>query len=142
MAIVNFNGALRLYLLGDGKIVSMISTYIYNKIPPQDAAMPCLVVQKIGKEERLKTTTALSGIVTERWQTEAYSDDLDEAEELAKAVCDRLDLKYNENWNGYKIYLSEWENENDLSDEITKGSGKIKYRIQQDFMIKRSYEKQ
>lgn len=141
MAVVNFKGALRTYLLADAAISALIGARIYSPVAPQNTPKPYLIIQKIGKQERLKTTTALSGVVTERWQIDAYSDDSDQAEALAQLVNDRLDLKYNENWSGYKIYLSEWENENNLSESAAEGSEIMSNRIQQDFMIKRSYGK-
>lgn len=141
MAVVNFKGALRSYLLADAAIIALVGQRIYSPVAPQGVTKPYLIIQKIGKQERLKTTTALSGVVMERWQIDAYSDDSDQCEALAKAVCDGLDLKYDENWSGYKIYLSEWENENNLSESEIEGSETMSNRIQQDFSIKRSYEK-
>lgn len=57
MAVVNFKGALRAYLLADAGIASLVGVKIYSPAAPQATAAPYITLQKIDK----KTTDNLAG---------------------------------------------------------------------------------
>jgi len=139
MAVTTFQGALRNYLLADATIASLVGVKIY-KTAPQNAVRPYITIGKISKVT-IDNLSGFLGVVEERWQTDSYGSNLDNAEAVAKAVFNRLHCKIYETWSGYKIYLCKFDNENDLSESEIEGSEKMIHRIQQDFMIKRSSEK-
>lgn len=139
MAVTNFQGALRLYLLSDAAVDALVDTKIYSVPIPQNATLPYATLQKISKET-LDTLSGFENVVIERWQIDSYADSKDEAQALSKAIFDALHMQNHETWSGYKIYSVKFENENDLSVSADDGSEDMYHRIQQDFMIKRSYE--
>jgi Protein of unknown function (DUF3168) len=140
MSVVNFKGALRSYLESDPAVLSLVGQKIYSPKAPQGVTGEYIVFSKVNKMELEKLDSA-PGVVEERYQIDAYSSDVDKAEEIARAVRDRMQLKNHENWSGYKVYLSRQENENDLSELEIEGAETDIGRIQQDFYIKRSYAK-
>lgn len=140
MAVVNFKGALRSYVLADATVATLIGLKFYSPAAPQGTLAPYATFQKIDKD----TFDNLSGfqdVVQERWQIDAYGTDGDNTEAIAKAIFDRLHMKIYETWSGYKIHLSKYDSENDFSELDIEGGEKNIHRIQQDFLIKRSYEK-
>lgn len=139
MAVTNFQGALRLYLLSDSAVAAIVGTKIYSVPVPQSAEMSYVTLQKISKET-LDTLNGFEGVIIERWQIDAYASTKSEAQALEKAIFDALHMKNNDVWSGYKIYLSRFDGDNDLSEPATDGSEDMYHRIQQDFKIKRSYE--
>ncbi len=139
MAVTNFQGALRLNLLADSAVAAIVGTKIYSVPVPQSAALPYATLQYIS-QETVDTLGGFEGVVTERWQIDAYAASVTGVLALKKAIFDALHMKNNETWSGYKIYLSRFDGDNDLSEPATDGSEDMYHRIQQDFKIKRSYE--
>jgi hypothetical protein len=140
MAVVNFKGALRTYLLADTPLAALVGVKIYSPAAPQNTIRPYVTIRKISRVT-IDNLTVFNSVVEERWQTDSYGSDPDNTEAVAKAVFDRLHMKILETWSGYKIYLSKFDNENDLSESEIEGSENMIDRIQQDFYIKRNYNK-
>lgn len=140
MAVTNFKGALRTYLLADATIAALIGLKFYSPAAPQGTAAPYSTFQKIDKNT-IDNLAGFQSVVEERWQIDAYGADGDNAEAIAKAIFNRLHMKIYESWSGYKIHFSRYDSENDLSELEIEGGEKQVHRIQQDFLIKRSYEK-
>lgn len=139
MSVQNFQGALRLYLLSDAAISAIVGTKIYAIPIPQNANLPYITIQDI-THETIDTLSGFTGVITDRWQVDAYAASVTEVHALKKAIFDALHMKNNETWSGYKIYLSRFDGDNDLSEPAADGSEDMYHRIQQDFKIKRSYE--
>ena len=139
MAVVNFQGALATYLAADTTLAALIGSKLYSPPAPQNTAAPYATLQKIGKMETIDTLNGFSSVVRERWQLDAYGSTIDSAEAVAKAIFDRLHMKSDTTWSNYKIYLSKFDNENVFDDSDDNGSEEMTHRIQQDFLIKRSY---
>ena len=139
MAVENFQGALRLYLMSDAAISAIVDTKIYAIPVPQNASLPYATIQRIGKET-WNTLSNFSDVIIERWQIDAYAATASEVQAIEKAVFNKLHAKHHETWSGYKIEKSWFDNDNDLSEPANDGSEKMYHRIQQDFKIKRSYE--
>lgn len=139
MSVQNFQGALRLYLLSDAAISAIVDTKIYAIPIPQNANLPYITIQDI-THETIDTLSGFTGVITDRWQVDAYASTVTGVQALKKAIFDALHMKNAVTWSGYKIYLSQFDNGNDLSSPVGDGSEDIENRIQQDFKIKRSYE--
>lgn len=139
MAVENFQGALRAYLLSDPAIAGLVSTRIYSSPAPQSVSVPYVVISYQGKLA-MNTLSAFSGVITDRWQIDAYGSTADSVQAVAKAIFNKLHLKNHETWSGYKVYSAKFDNENDLSEPLNNGSENMYHRIQQDFLIKHVHE--
>lgn len=139
MAVLNFNGALRTYLLADATLADLVAQRIYAVPAPQNATEPYVVIQRISKNP-LSNLSGSDNVVVDRWQIDAYALTIDSAEAIAKAIFDRLQLKNHETWSGYKVYSAKFDNENYFPEPFGNGSEQMYHRIQQDFMIKHQYE--
>ena len=139
MAVTNFQGALRLYLLSDAAVAAIVGAKIYSVPVPQSAALPYATLQYIS-QETVDTLSGFEGVVIERWQIDAYAASAGDALALKKAIFDALHFIDHTTWSGYKIHSCKFDSDNNLTEKDDDGSENIYHRIQQDFKIKRSYE--
>ena len=100
MAVENFMGALRAYLLSDSTIAGYVGERVDDPPAPQDEDLPYIVIQKISKTT-IDNLNDTNNAVTDRWQVDVYSDDIDDAGAIALAVHSKLHLKNHETWSGY-----------------------------------------
>lgn len=138
MTVQNFQGALRAYLLDDDTIQTLISSRIYAFPAPQDTDDSYAVIQKISKVAQ-NNLDGFDNIVSERYQIDVYSVELDTSESIAKAIFDRLHMKNHISMSDYFVYLIQFDNENETAEPENNGSESVYYRISQDFTIKHSY---
>jgi hypothetical protein len=139
MAVVNYQGALRTYILADATVSGLIGTKMYAPGAPQDSAYPYTTLFKVS-DLPWNNLNTFDEIVLERYQIDIYSKDIDVVTAIKKAIFDRLHFKNYISMSGYKIYLIRQVDENYFPEPEDEGTEKVVHRISVDFQIKRSYE--
>lgn len=83
---------LRAFLLADAGVAAIVGTRIHQSNVPQDSDLPYLWLRRASRDHD-RTLDAVVGEEpeSERYDLEAISDDLDEAQDLSLAVKDCLD---------------------------------------------------
>ena len=139
MAVTNFQGALRTYILADSTVSGLIGQRLYAYPAPQGVSQPYAILHKIDFVTE-NNMASFDEVVKERWQIDIYSTHVDILHSVRNAIFDRLHLKAYESWSDYKVYLCSHVGENTFDEPIREGTQDVYHRVSMDYMIKRSYE--
>jgi len=141
MAVTNFQGALRTFLLADTGIAALIDARLHPPPAPQESAMPYLTFQRISEDESDgRSLGKKSDIVVERWQFGIYADGVDSAEEVKTALRDALNFLAYTTLSGYKVFYAWRESGVEGFEPENDGSEEGYNKITQDYFIKRKIE--
>lgn len=138
MAVSNFQGALREYLIADSTLSALIGERIYSRCAPMNIASDYIVFQSISEVDLDGTLSTGSGVQIDRWQFDIYTKSIDDAHAIKLALFEALNYVHHTAMSGYKVYLAKRESGVDNWDAITNGAEDGWNRITQDYRIKRN----
>jgi len=138
MSVVNFNGALKTYLLADITLSALIGNKFYALLASQKATLPFCTFQKISTQT-IDNIVSFDNVVIERWQIDCYGSTMDSVEAIKKAVFDRLHKKLYLTMSNYFVHAINCINELPINEPTGDGTSEYYERISLDFSIKRNY---
>lgn len=138
MSVVNFNGALKTYLLADVTLSGLIGTKFYALLASQKATLPYCTFQKISTQT-IDNIVSFDNVIMERWQIDCYGATMDSVETVKKAVFDRLHKKLYLTMSNYFVHTINFESEYYMNEPTGDGTSESYERISLDFLIKRNY---
>ncbi len=137
MAVANFQGALRTYLIADPALAALIIDRMYSFPAPMNLTDAYIVFQTISEED-YGTLSSKVGVVIERWQFDIYAKTIDAAEAVKIALYDALHYLSYSTLSGYLVYFAKRESGSDAFDAASDGAEDGWHRKTQDYMIKRN----
>lgn len=138
MTVINFNGALRTYILADTTVSTLIDTKFYSIPAPQNVIMPYCIFQCISVNP-MDNIVTFDNVVVERWQIDCYGSTEDSVQSINKAIFDRLHMKLYLTMSGYFVHAINFENSYPIDEPKGAGTSDFYKKISMDFRIKRNY---
>lgn len=136
MAVSNFQGALREYLVANAVVSTLIGERIYTRPAPSNLSADYVVMQLISESDVDGTLSAGSGVQIDRWQFDIFAKGIDDAHAIKIAIFEALNYVHHITMTGYKVIFAKRESGVDNWDSAQNGAEDGWSRLTQDYMIK------